>query len=92
MLEVMERYSTLFLRRRPLTSLGRTTALTTVAESQWGEPRPEAVGTDARFAGSSVTMAGPAAPCGQPLVLAVSEAVNPDLSCRGRGTRGRAGV
>jgi hypothetical protein len=76
---------TLFLRRRPLTTLGRPTP-TVVADSQWGEPRSEAFGTDARialFAGSNVNVAGPAAPCGQPLVLAVLEAVNPDLSCRG---------
>jgi hypothetical protein len=73
---------TLFLRRRPLTTLGRPTP-TVVTDSQWGEPRLEAFGTDACFAGSNVNAAGPAAPCGQPLVLAVLEAVNPDLSCRG---------
>jgi hypothetical protein len=72
---------TLFLRRRPLTTLGRPIP-TAVADSQWGEPRSEAFGTDARIAGSSVNVAGPAALNGQPLVLAVSEAVNPDLSCR----------
>jgi hypothetical protein len=82
---------TLFLRRRPLTTLGRPTP-TVTADLQWGEPRSEAFGTDAHVAGSNVNVAGPAAPCGQPLVLAVSEAVNHDLSCRGRGTRGRAGV
>ena len=81
----------IFLRCRPLTTLGRPTP-TAVAGSQWGEPRSEAFATDARVAGSSVTVAGPAAPNGQPLVLAVSEAVNPDLSCWGRGTWGRLGA
>ena len=61
-------------------------------DSQWGEPRSEVFATDARVAGSSVTVAGLAALNGQPLVLAVYEAVNPDLSCRGRGTWDRAGV
>src|ERR1700761_6298515 len=81
----------IFLRRRPLTTLGRPTP-TAVAGSQWGEPCSEAFAIDARVAGSSVTVAGPAAPNGQPLVLAVSEVVNPDLSCWGRGTWGRLGV
>src|ERR1700761_6876489 len=81
----------IFLRRHPLMTLGHPTP-TAVAGSQWGEPRSEAFAIDARVAGSSVTVAGPAAPNGQPLVLAVSEAVNPDLSCWGRGTWGRAGV
>ena len=75
----------LFLHRRPLTTLGRPTP-TAIVDSQWCEPRLDAFSTDARVAGSSVTVAGPAAPCGQPLVLAVSDAVNPDLSCWGRGT------
>ena len=66
-------------------------------ESQWGEPRSETVfGTGARVAGSSVIVAGPAASSGQPLVLAVLEAVNPDLApvCQvGEEERaGRAGV
>ena len=53
------------LRRRPLTTLSRL-------ESQRGEPRSEATfGTGARVAGSSVIVAGPAAPSGQLLVLAV---------------------
>ena len=65
---------------------------TNVADSQWGEPCSEAFATDAHIAGSNVTVAGPAAPNGQPLVLAVSEAVNPDLSYCGRGLQGRAGV
>ncbi|KAH9020347.1 hypothetical protein EDB85DRAFT_2153121 [Lactarius pseudohatsudake] len=39
------------LRRRPLTTLGRPPP-TAVAESQWGEPRSDAFGTDARVAGS----------------------------------------
>ena len=62
---------TLFLRCRPLTTLGRPTP-TAVADSQWGEPRSEAFAIDARVAGSSVTVASLAAPNGQPLVLAVS--------------------
>ena len=65
---------------------------TAVMGLQWGEPRSEAFATDAHIAGSNVTMASPAAPNGQPLVLDVSEAVNPDLSYRGRGSQGRAGV
>ena len=60
----------LFLRRRPLTTLGRPTP-TAIADSQWCEPRLDAFSTDARVAGSSVTVAGPAA-LGQLLVLAVS--------------------
>ena len=55
---------TLFLCRRPLTTLGRPAA-TVVADSQWGESHSEAFGTDARVAGSNVNVAGPAAPCGQ---------------------------
>ncbi|KAH9022544.1 hypothetical protein EDB85DRAFT_1895180 [Lactarius pseudohatsudake] len=39
----------LFLRRRPLTTLGRPPP-TAVAESQWGEPRSDAFGTGARVA------------------------------------------
>ncbi|KAH9008727.1 hypothetical protein EDB84DRAFT_1446757 [Lactarius hengduanensis] len=39
------------LRRRPLTTLGRPPP-TAVAESQWGEPRSDAFGTDTRIAGS----------------------------------------
>ena len=44
-----------------------------------------------------IIVAGPAAPSGKPLVLAVLEAVNPDLASLGmsgwgRGRRGRAGV
>ena len=75
----------LFLRRRPLMTLGHPTptTFTAVAESQLGEPRSEAFGIDARVAGSSVNVASPAARNGQPLVLAVYETVNPDLSCRG---------
>ena len=58
---------------RPLTTLSRL-------ESQWGEPRSEAAsGTDARVAGSSVIVVGPAVFCGQPSVLVVL-AVNPDLT------------
>ncbi|KAH9066926.1 hypothetical protein EDB83DRAFT_2596557 [Lactarius deliciosus] len=41
----------LFLRRRPLTTLGRPPP-TAVAESQRGEPRSDAFGTDAHVAGS----------------------------------------
>ncbi|KAH9011995.1 hypothetical protein EDB85DRAFT_1900648 [Lactarius pseudohatsudake] len=41
----------LFLRRRPLTTLGRPSP-TAVAESQRGEPRSRAFGTGARVAGS----------------------------------------
>jgi hypothetical protein len=67
----MERFSYLFLRCRPLTTLGRPTP-TAVAGSQWGEPRSEAFAIDARVAGSKFTVAGLAAPNGQPLVLAVS--------------------
>jgi hypothetical protein len=81
----------LFLRRRPLTILGRPPP-TAVVDSQWGEPRSEAFGTHARVAGSSVNVVGPAAPCGQPLVLAILETVNPNLSCRGGRTWGRARV
>ena len=51
---------TIFLRRRPLTTLGRPTP-TAVADSQWGEPRSEAFATDARVAGSKFTVAGLAA-------------------------------
>ena len=51
----------LFLRRRPLTTLGRPTP-TAVADSQWGEPRSEVFATDARVAGSSVTVAGSCCP------------------------------
>ena len=48
---------------------------------QWGEPCSEATfGTGARIAGSTVTVANPAASSGQPLVLAILEAVNPDLA------------
>ena len=65
---------------------------TAVVGSQWGEPHSEAFATDAHVAGSNVTMAGPAALNGQSLVLTISEAVNPDLSYRGRGLWGRAGV
>ena len=76
------------LRRRPLTTLSHL-------DSQWGEPRSEAAfGTGARVAGSSVIVAGPAASSGQPLVLAVLEAVNPDLapvSGWRRGTRRQGG-
>ena len=46
------------LRHRSLTTSGRPTP-TAVTESQWGEPR--------------VTVAGPAAPNGLPLVLAISD-------------------
>ena len=72
-------------------TLGHPTP-TAVADSQWSEPHLEAFATDARFAGSSVTVAGLAALNGQLLVLAVYEVVNPDLSCWGRGLWGRAGV
>ncbi|KAH9020358.1 hypothetical protein EDB85DRAFT_1896227 [Lactarius pseudohatsudake] len=41
----------LFLRCRPLTTLGHPPP-TAVVESQWGEPRLDAFGTDARVAGS----------------------------------------
>ena len=61
----------LFLHRHPLTTLGCPTP-TTIVDSQWGGPRLDAFSTDTRIAGSSVTVAGPAAPCGQLLVLAVS--------------------
>jgi hypothetical protein len=43
---------------------------TAVAELQWGEPRSEAFGTGARC-WVDITVAGPAAPSGQPSVLAV---------------------
>ena len=39
-----------------------------------------AFGTGVCIAGSSVIVAGPAASSGQPLVLAVLEAANPDLA------------
>ena len=54
---------------------------TAVAESRW---HSEAFGTDTRVAGSSVTVAGPAAP----LALAVLEAVDPDSVIRNAGYRG----
>ena len=81
----------IFLHRRPLTTLGCPTP-TAVVGSQWGELGSEAFATDTHIAGSSVTVASPAAPNGQLLVLTVSEAVNPNLSCWGRGMQGRAGV
>ena len=81
----------IFLCHCPLMTLGCPTP-TAVAGLQWGEPRSEAFATDTCIAGSSVTVASPAALNGQPLVLAISEAVNPDLSCWGRGTWGRLGV
>ena len=71
---------------------------TTVAELQWGESRSGAFGTARGVAGSyfNLSVVGPAALCGQPLVLAVLQAVNPDLApdCQvGEEERaGRAGV
>ena len=66
-------------------------------ESQWGELRSEATfDAGARVAGSSVIVASPAASSGQPLVLGILWAVNPDLApvCQvGEEERvGRAGV
>jgi hypothetical protein len=50
-------------------------------ELQWGELCSEATfGTDMCIAGSNVIVASPAASGGQPLVLTISEAVNPDLA------------
>ena len=68
-----------------------------VAESQWGEPRSGAFGTGARVAGSVSLWPVLLPLVGKPLVLAVLEAVNPDLAPLGmsgwrRGKRGRAGV
>ena len=63
-------------------TLGHPTP-TAVADSQRGEPRSEAFATDVHVAGSKFTVASLAAPNGQPLVLAIYKAVNPDLSCRG---------
>jgi hypothetical protein len=56
---------------------------TAVVDSKWGELRSEAFATDVHLARSNVIVAGLAAPNGQLLVLAVSDAVNPDLSCWG---------
>jgi hypothetical protein len=67
------------------------------AESQRGEPRSGAFGTGARVAGSVSLWPVLLPLVGKPLVLAVLEAVNPDLAPLGmsgwrRGKRGRAGV
>ncbi|KAH9011999.1 hypothetical protein EDB85DRAFT_1900653 [Lactarius pseudohatsudake] len=85
----------LFLRRRPLTTLGRPPP-TTVVESQWGEPRSDAFGTDARVAGS--ISSGPVL---LPLWATISTrrllTVNPDLapsvgSGKRKAGQGRAGA
>ncbi|KAH8977345.1 hypothetical protein EDB83DRAFT_2327653 [Lactarius deliciosus] len=68
----------LFLRRRPLTTLGRPPP-TAVAESQRGEPRSDAFGTDARVAGSIS------------LWSVLLSLVDNRVGWR-RGRRGRAGV
>ena len=65
---------------------------TAVVGLQWGEPCSGAFATDMCIAGSNVTVASPAALNGQPLVLAISEVVNPDLSYCGRESWVRAGV
>ena len=61
---------------------------------QWGEPCSEATfGTGTCVVRSSVSVAGPAASSGQPLVLTVYSVANPDLApaCQ-VAEEGRVGV